>query len=395
MGKRSGKKNKPKRNHHSEPSVPLLNSHGSLTPAETMPEIEPSIPVIASEQRNITVLSLDYDGCGALLFEDVFNGIYKELYHSINERHLKTLETILQGAIAAFEEMLLIETAGADVVELCVGSARQSRKQDRGSSKNGLCFEMYADLAEKNLWHFNRMLLADFIDETGRLRAKPLEPGTAMGPLEKNKQGMYKYIPDALADTLSEPLGDKYKRNLLQHQIKTITNKYPNDKIKFVFIDDIFEIIDSLRSHFSSKSQSSMRCNVEKLELKLIHCNIDVKHLLMTYYRMDVVDVSRISDLAKTMINCVITFPRQDQTLTYNAVNKKTQEAIASMGWFSKFNKLGKETASSSVINYGFICQALGLIGVCLAIVAVGRIFFVNTHRSDNELPEHEMVPSF
>ena len=394
MQNRSSKKNMPKHNQYSEPPVSLLNSHGSVTPVETMTQVELSTPVITSEQRNITVLSLDYDGCGALLFEDVFNGIYKELYHSINKRYLKNLQTILEGARSAFEEMLLIETAGADVVELCVGSARQSRKQDRGHFKNGLCFEMYADLAEKNHWHFNKMLLADFIDETGRIRTKPLKPGAAMGPLEKNEQGMYKYIPDTLADALGAPLVDKNKSQLLQYQIKTITNKYPHDKIKFVFIDDIFEIIDSLRSYFSSKTRSSMHCNIEKLELKLIHCNIDIKDLLLRYHRMDVIDVSRIFDLAKTKINYVITFPRQDKTLTCNSINNKSQEARASQGWFYR-PSINKTREYCSFTNYGFIHRALSSIGVCLATLIIGGVFLANTHESNNELPKHEMTPSF
>jgi hypothetical protein len=343
----------------------------------------PSASVLTTEKRNITVLSLDYDGCAALLFEEALEkGQFKNECDPGHKQYLQGLKSAIHGARTAFEDLLSIETTGADIVELCVGSTRQTRELDRDNNfrnKNGLCFEMYADLAEKKHWYFNKMLIADFIDDSGELRAKPLKPGTAMGRLGKNKQGMYKYEKDTFADTLQVYGRDPYKTGLLSKQIKAIVDKYPNDKIRFVFVDDRLDIMQALQSHFNPETQCSLYSNVENVELKLIHHNY---HELLTS-RMNA-EQHPIIDAAKKIINGVATLP----VLNFNSINKKSQEAIISQGLFSKSIKIHKATEYAAATNYGFICKALGLIGCCLVMLTVGGILFVNTRKSDNELPD-------
>ncbi len=365
-----GRKNKKSRNRNSE---------------------APSSSVITSdEKRNITVLSLDYDGCAELLFEEALEkGSYKNECDPSHKQYVQGLKSAIYRARAAFEYLLSIETTGADIVELCVGSTRQTRELDRLNAfynKTGLCFEMFADLAEKKHWYFNKMLIADFIDESGELRAKPLTPGTAMGRLRKNTQGMYKYEEDAFADTLQVYGRDPYKTALLSKQIKAIVDKYPNDKVRFVFVDDRLDIMQALKSHFNPENQFSPHSNFKNVELKLIHH--DTAEILTSRLNSEQYPVV---DAVKKIINSVATLP----ALNFNSINKKSQEAIASQGLFSKSIKIHKATEYAAATNYGFICKALGLIGCCLVMLTVGSISFVNTRKSDNELPAHEMTPSF
>ncbi len=343
------------------------------------------------KKRNVTVLSLDYDGCGDLLFEEASEkGAFKNNCDPSHEQYLQGLKSAINRTRSSFEDLLSIETTDADVVELFVGSARQNRELDRynnSCNKNGLCFEMYADLAEKKHWHFNKMLLSDLIDDSGKLRAKPFKAGTAMGPLKKNKQGMYKYEEDTFADTLRERREackiDVYKIVLLTQQIKAIIAKYPNDKIKFVFIDDRLDIMEALQNHFNLDNQLSSHADFEKMELRLIHH--DSLEIIVSEVRAEQYPIVAT---IKKMIKNLATFP----TSNVDSVNKKSIETIASQGLFSKSFKIHKAKECTTATNYSFICSALGLIGVCLAMLTIRGILICE---NDNESPEHEMTPSF
>ncbi len=334
---------------------------------------------IIYEKKNITVLSLDYDSCGDLLFEAALeNGCFQNICDAGHQSYKHGFRGAIQGARSALEDLLSTETAGADVVELCVGSARQTRRLDKYNASrntNGLCFEMYANLAEKKYWHFNRMLFGDFVDEFRVLRAQPLKLGTAMGKLKKNKQGMYQYEEDVFADTLQAYGQDKYKTALVSQQIQAMMAQYPHDKIKFVFMDDKLDIMDALHSHFGQNNSASIPSNVQNVTLKLIHCDCGVDATLEQFARMNADQVTIIA-AAKKRITCIATLPKQEQA------------AIASLGLFSNSNKLNKETACSSVINYGFICKAFGLIGAFLVILIIGNIMCINTPNEIEDVVE-------
>jgi hypothetical protein len=154
---------------------------------------------------NITIFSLDYDGCGDVLFDQLMS----------RWGHLKFY---LLPYKEKLEEFLARKTKVGNAVELYVGSNRQSNNLDRlghFNNQNGWCFKNYQELCKKNKWTFRRLLAADI--ENG------VEIGSAMTPCS------------TLDYTL--PLNGS-KVTIIENQLRDVAINHPNDKVDFYFIDD-------------------------------------------------------------------------------------------------------------------------------------------------------------
>src|SRR6476620_9735075 len=103
----------------------------------------------------VTIYSLDYDGCGDILFSDLLNGQEIQPLLEVKKR---------------FSDYLDSKAADADSVEVYVGSNRQSyglNKFNTEHNKNGSCFLNYQRLCNDKKWTFRTLLLADNEDESG------------------------------------------------------------------------------------------------------------------------------------------------------------------------------------------------------------------------------------
>lgn len=153
--------------------------------------------------KKITIFSLDYDGCGDLLFEEII----KVTGDTPTMRELQNkFYTYLDNA-----------TIGSDIIELYVGSNRQFIKKDRAASKqnkNGSCFKNYAILCDKKGWIFRKLLLADVENN--------LPSGSAMSD------------PSVICD-----MGES-KIKILASQLREVRNNYPvgEYEVDFYFLDD-------------------------------------------------------------------------------------------------------------------------------------------------------------
>lgn len=228
--------------------------------------------------KNIVAFSLDYDGMASFLFKEGVQGYKDKFCDSEVEGYSsavhRAVDNYVSGAREILEEYLTQKSECADYVELFVGSKRQGRVLDNRMAqlnKNGLCFELFADLAERKGWYFNRLLLADIETDRGVLRPECLAPGTAMGVLKKNEFGQHKYLRDPFSDSLTGPQ-DERKMRILEHQIKSLVAKYPNDKITLIFMDDLEHILNglqvTLKPYFDL--HSSRRIIHNNIELQLM-----------------------------------------------------------------------------------------------------------------------------
>ncbi len=155
---------------------------------------------------NITVFSLDYDGCGEVLFPEMLHTNEFTIQDVTESRkHLKNF----------FQEKIKASGEEKPQVELYVGSNRQSQHFNRINklnNKNGDCFSNYAKYAEDNNWTFKPLLLADV----------------------RNNQA----TGSAISNPGLECEFDKLKIETLKYQIKDIAKNHPNDTIDLYFLDD-------------------------------------------------------------------------------------------------------------------------------------------------------------
>lgn len=356
---------------------------------------------LEKKMAEIVILSLDYDGCAEILFEEgQEEGAFKTECDSI-----PGYKKVTQTLRAVFEELLAAETSGADRVVLFVGSARQFRKWDRYSStykredheSNGLCFAKYADLAERNQWGYNRLLLADMEYPSGQLRHQPLAAGTSMGPLKKNDQGKHEYESDHYADKLKGPV-DRLKTRTISHQITACLNDYPEDHIRFVFIDDSLEIINNLTEFFNPDQGFQLPAN---LTLKLIHH--DTSKLFNRKYLGEESHI--IHNLAKERIHYKAIYTRR-HSITPEAGPSCSQnhhhedpapfpayQKVPAGLFFRLRTRVSEQTppamiiprihSNDSTINYNFIFNALAVVGCCLIALYAGNLLW-SKQQSDN-----------
>jgi hypothetical protein len=172
--------------------------------------------------KRITAISLDYDDCGDVLFEEL-----KEYFKNLPEER-----RLLKECKDKFVNYLDQITADSDVTELYVGSIRQDIASDKfnmNKNQNGSCFSNYQLLCNEKKWVFRRFLLADHQNN--------LKPGTTM-------RGHF--IMSSII---------KSKVELIQAQLLNIKKNHPDDIVDFYFFDDDFddcllmEIAESLKHY--------------------------------------------------------------------------------------------------------------------------------------------------
>lgn len=162
---------------------------------------------------NVAIFSIDYDGCGDLLFqEDRRTDRLKSIF-------LKHLESIAKTHATA---------------EVYVGSSRQSISINLAaimSNDNGSCFSNYEKLCAKKRWIFRRLLLADIRND------KPA--GTAM------------------RDPRLTCEADGKKLGMITHQLNDARTNHPNEPVDFYFFDDDGknEILPGLLSYLMVRSE--------------------------------------------------------------------------------------------------------------------------------------------
>jgi hypothetical protein len=115
-----------------------------------------------NNRKKVTIFSLDYDGCGEILFPDIVNS------HKTDKKMPDSFDFFLPLLTASkniLMNLLNHVSAGSDVVELYVGSARQDILADEGAAKqnsnNGLCFKNFEALCKDKEWTFRKLLLGD------------------------------------------------------------------------------------------------------------------------------------------------------------------------------------------------------------------------------------------
>lgn len=187
------------------------------------------------------VLSLDYDGCACVLFKEGAEecGQYTTFFQKNPLR-----KNIVKAIREAYELYLTQITEKAKRVELYVGSNRQDQITNQFNmtqNRNGDCFVNYQQLADRQGWTFQPLLLADHYKKVifaptslSQPRVPALEAGSAM----KDK-------------SISGPF-DKTKIGIILGQLKEIAKDRPNVPTDFYFIDDDYEdkIIPALKQHF-------------------------------------------------------------------------------------------------------------------------------------------------
>jgi hypothetical protein len=205
--------------------------------------------------NRMLVISLDYDACGDILYDDQF----KTYFGPMLNRAKKCKED--------FIAFLNKKAQGYTFVMLCVGSLRQSiglDMQNIAENDNGSCFKVFAQFSKEKNWIFNEFLLPD---------AQYQKPaGTAM----RNRN--IKFIPFNTPLPQEEKLKiEEQKRRrivvktkIINEQIITIKKQYPDYDIDMIFIDDDGEeiLLDGIKKHFSSVDD--IGCNLQLFKFEWI-----------------------------------------------------------------------------------------------------------------------------
>jgi hypothetical protein len=160
--------------------------------------------------KKVVVISLDYDACASILFDDIIKPYQSEKKYASMIDKLITSKNVLMNLLDRI-------TSDANSVELYVGSNRQDISADEyiaSLHNNGLCFQNYADLCQQKNWTFRKFLLADAqID---------LPAGTTM-----HNRNVLSFVSPS-------------KTEMIEAQLKDIENNYCDAEvdIDFYFIDD-------------------------------------------------------------------------------------------------------------------------------------------------------------
>jgi hypothetical protein len=183
---------------------------------------------------NVCIISLDYDGCGDILFDSCFSD-------NVTDFEKASIYKVRQKLLDYFAQI----TQGADSVELYVGSNRQDFLFDERvgiKNNNGSCFTNFSDFCKKNKWIFNKLLLADIQN------GKP--SGTSMTD-----------------DRMKCQVGNS-KISIIEEQIKEIQNNHTKDNVEFYFFDDDEKdfILPDLAGHFTS-SKYLLPNNIKSFKL--------------------------------------------------------------------------------------------------------------------------------
>lgn len=214
-----------------------------------------------------TAISLDYDGCGSILFaenqENIVQFIFDKLKHleifQENQDALKAnIEENIISLRAKLRQIIDDESKDSEHRILLVGSNRQDPATDLYNSvlqKNHRCFELFRKYSEQNGFNFCELLLGDIYDVRGNKRESPLPIGTTI-------QTSYPVIEDSLPrERLMEALkphclspSSNTKKMLIQTQVDHIAEslKDGQEPTPFIFLDDRQDIIDSLMTQIKN-----------------------------------------------------------------------------------------------------------------------------------------------
>lgn len=216
----------------------------------------------------ISTVSLDYDGCGSILFNKNKENIASFVMQSLSKNlHLQSLmkknETYLKSKIDLFitlaQNMLQTQIdkyfKNSQRCLFLVGSNRQDPTLDLFNStihKNHLSFQLFREYSEERGLEFCELLLGDVYDSQGNKREEMLPVGTTMQtaypslPEDTSIENLQKYlIPYCLSPVSSN------KILLIQTQIDYIAKITPakDQKTLFVFIDDRQDLIDDVEKN--------------------------------------------------------------------------------------------------------------------------------------------------
>jgi hypothetical protein len=179
-------------------------------------------------RENIKIISMDYDDCGDVLFDDHINNA-----SDLRENEEDLIPSVLKCKEELSQHLQEI-TEDADNIELYVGSRRQDIERNEFNIqkfKNGSCFKNYAAFCKEKGWIFNKFLLAD---------AQNNQPaGTAM----KNS---------AVKAINKSNIREDFKVELICAQLDNIQKEHPDDDVDFYFIDDESIYLHALKKHFLS-----------------------------------------------------------------------------------------------------------------------------------------------
>jgi len=254
----------------------------------------------------ITVFSIDYDGCGDLLFDELFLDM-REVHHpKLTELRHK------------FESYLTQTAIGSNTVEVYVGSNRQDRSLDKRLAKknnSGLCFENYEKLCAQKKWNFRKLLLADIENN--------LPAGSAMSD-----------------DTLQCSF-DRPKIKTLEHQLQDIASSYPEDKIDFYFFDDDYYriMLDNINTHFAENKEK------KPANINLVIVRYDWQGVL---YKNDPTSICEIGRI-KSNLSSNTASPEPIIPDTFSEEKNTEVSGIIDIGFWS--NKLDNSKSDSEIIT--------------------------------------------
>jgi hypothetical protein len=278
--------------------------------------------ILKDKKLKVTYFLLDYDNTAAYLFPEAIESNPTTQKHLKTDKNQQLLFTI-RATRAVLESFLNKKAAGADVVELGIGSTRQTRQHDEQVNSKycltGSCFRLYADLARRKNWYFNKILLGDFEDSNGMLRQSFLPLGTTMGPLDLDELGNHRYVCDSFADS-AQSSSDKNKSRLLLRHVNYIKTKYPSAfyDVELVFVDDNLPIILNPLAEYVAREMLP-----QPIQIEFIHFNCGQQFL--TLKQSDKRDEDAITKKAKKLIYThsiyrkIATIPTTD--LGNNSVN--------------------------------------------------------------------------
>jgi hypothetical protein len=213
-----------------------------------------------SKQENIVhAISLDYDGCGEVLFSASPSKAKKsDKPGEVNRQELARKFSLSSSESAKkFSAALGAMVGDGKQTTLYIGSNRQASQLDmvnRLKNKNGSCRENYLSLAREKGWQFDPMQVLESWD---RVKTALTENEQAQAELDADKvnQELRAIKRSVLLRTLTNLTDDQaLKIYLITKQIEKISELNPGKTIHFHFIDDRPDILAAVNFYFTRVS---------------------------------------------------------------------------------------------------------------------------------------------
>jgi hypothetical protein len=227
----------------------------------------------------VHAISLDYDGCGEVLFSAPPSKAKKsDKPEEVNRQELarKFSLSSSQAATKLFSALDAI-VKDSKKTTLLIGSARQSDHDELENikrNKNGFCKLNYDMLAQKKGWVFNPMRVSEHYDESRnaislihRANEQLVQPVAA--DLEQARNNLDKAFKDdkqfkgklaSIKEELSIVTRDKVEEQqalkiyLITKQMESLSASNPGSTVHFHFIDDRPEILEAVNLYFTRVS---------------------------------------------------------------------------------------------------------------------------------------------